>query len=55
MLGLSNSNAIMNLLQLHYFLSQNIGGDERYCVPLSKPKVRRELYSPSLPYTRSGP
>jgi len=38
MLGVSNSNVAMNFLQLHYFLSQNIGGTKD-TVSLS-PKVK---------------
>jgi len=34
MLGVSNSNVTMNFLQLHYFLSQNIGGQKILCPPL---------------------
>jgi len=32
----SNNNVTMKFAQLHYFLSQNIGRDKRYYVPLSK-------------------
>jgi len=28
-----NRNVTTKFVQLHYFLSQNIGADERYCVP----------------------
>jgi len=31
--NVSNSNVTMKFAQLHYFLSQNIGGDKRYYVP----------------------
>jgi len=33
MMGVSNSNVRMKSAQIHYFLSQNIGGDKRYYVP----------------------
>jgi len=31
--NVSNSNVTMKFAQLHYFLSQNIGGAKRYDVP----------------------
>jgi len=31
--NVSNSNVTMKLAQLHYFLSQNVGGDKRCYVP----------------------
>jgi len=33
MMGVSNSNVPMKSAQIHYILSQNIGGDKRYYVP----------------------
>jgi len=33
MLRVSNSNATMKFVQLHYFYHKIFGGDKRYCVP----------------------
>jgi len=35
--NVSNSEVTMKFAQLHYFLSQNIGGDKRYYVPSVPP------------------
>jgi len=36
MLGVSNSDVIMKFVQLHTFLSQNIGGTKDIVSPMSK-------------------
>jgi len=44
----SNSNVTMKFAQIHYFLSQNVGGDKRYYVPPC-PKVGEDMSLPSPP------
>jgi len=40
--NVSNSNVNMKFAQIHYFLSQNVGGDKRYYVGgHAPPKVGR--------------
>jgi len=50
--NISNSNATMKFAQLHYFSSQNVGGDKIYYAPLSKSWGR---HVPPVPPINSVP